>query len=257
MQSRSERARLAVPVGEQDHVLGLAASAEVTLVEYGDFECPYTRRSRAVVRRLRQEFGDRLLFVFSNFPLSRIHPHAQAAAEAAEAAGAQGRYWEMHDLLFDNQRHLEHEDLRRYAQRLGFDPERFDRELAQHVYARRVREDLRGGLKSGVRRTPTFFVNGLRHEGPNDLATLWPAVDEALCMMPPLGARGELGRYELYRHRNADVMTTKNWHGYYEAGVPRMATTRVALCLPRWGTLGAGWCLPQGRLRGRFDKVGS
>src|SRR5687768_9910991 len=113
MESRSERARLAVPVGERDHVLGPAASAEVTLVEYGDFECPYTRRVRPVVRRLRQEeFGDRLLFVFRNFPLSRIHPHAQAAAEAAEAAASQGRYWEMHDLLFDNQRHLENEDLR-------------------------------------------------------------------------------------------------------------------------------------------------
>jgi protein-disulfide isomerase len=179
MEPRCERAWLAVPLGERDHLLGPAASAEVTLVEYGDFECPYTRRARPVVRRLRQDFGDRLLFVFRNFPLTRIHSHAQAAAEAAEAAAAQGRYWEMHDLLFDNQRHLEDEDLRRYAQRLGVDPVRFDRELAQHVYARRVREDLRRGLKSGVRGTPTFFVNGLRHEGPNDLATLWPAVDEA------------------------------------------------------------------------------
>src|ERR671917_1347748 len=140
MESRSERAQLAVPVGERDHVRG-PASAEVTLVEYGDFECPYTRRAHPVARRLGQEFGDRLLFVFRNFPLTRIHPHAQAAAEAAEAASAQGRYWEMHDLLFDNQRHLEHEYLRRYAHRLGFDPERFDRELAQHVYACRVRED--------------------------------------------------------------------------------------------------------------------
>jgi protein-disulfide isomerase len=178
MESRSERARLAVPIGEQDHVRG-PAEAPVTLVEYGDFECPYTRRARPVVRRLGQEFGDRLLFVFRNFPLTRIHPHAQAAAEAAEAAASQGRYWEMHDLLFDNQRHLEDEDLRRYAQQLGLDPERFERELAQHAHAHRVREDLRGGLKSGVRGTPTFFVNGLRHDGPNDLATLRAAVEEA------------------------------------------------------------------------------
>ena len=178
MQSRSERARLAVPVGKRDHVRGPAASAEVTLVEYGDFKCPYTRRARPRVRRLSQEFGDRLLFVFRNFPLTRIHPHAQAAAEAAEAAASQGRYWEMHDLLFDNQRHLEDEDLRRYAQLLGLDQERFDRELAQHSHARRVREDLRGGLKSGVKRTPTFFVNGLRHDGPNDLATLRAAVEQ-------------------------------------------------------------------------------
>jgi protein-disulfide isomerase len=157
VESRSESAPLAVPVGERDHARGpVVASAEVTLVEYGDFECPNTRRARPVVRRLRQEFGDRLLFVFRNFPLTRIHPHAQAAAEATEAAGSQGRYWEMHDLLFENQGHLENEDLKRYTEQLGLDPERFDRELAQH--ARRVREDLRGGLKSGVERTPTFFV---------------------------------------------------------------------------------------------------
>ena len=179
MEPRSERARLAVPVGERDHVRGLP-SAEVTLVEYGDFECPYTRRARPVVRRLRQEFGEeRLLFVFRNFPLSRIHPHAQAAAEAAEAAAAQGRYWEMHDLLFDNQWHLEDEDLRRYAQRLGLDLERFDRELTEHAHAHRVHEDATSGLKSGVRATPTFFVNGLRHDGPNDLATRRTAVEQA------------------------------------------------------------------------------
>jgi protein-disulfide isomerase len=179
MQARSERARLAVPVGERDHVVGSGVSAEVTLVEYGDFECPYTRRARPVVRRLRQELGDRLLFAFRNFPLSRIHPHAQAAAEAAEAATSQGRYWEMHDILFDNQRHLEDEDLRRYAQELGLDLNRFERELTQLAPARRVREDLKGGLKSGVRGTPTFFVNGLRHDGPNDLGALWAAVAQA------------------------------------------------------------------------------
>jgi protein-disulfide isomerase len=180
VEARSERARLAIPVGERDHVLGPAASAEMSLVEYGDFECPYTRRARPVVRRLRQDFGDRLRLVFRNFPLSRIHPHAQAAAEAAEAAAAQGRYWEMYDLLFDNQRHLEDEDLMRYAQQLGLDLERFERDLEQHAHARRVREDLRGGLKSGVRGTPTFFVNGLRHEGPNDLAALRAALEEAV-----------------------------------------------------------------------------
>ena len=178
MESRSERARLAVLVGERDHVLGLP-SAEVTLVEYGDFECPYTKLARPGVRRLRQDFGDRLLFAFRTFPLTRIHPHAQAAAEAAEAAAAQGRYWEMHDLLFDNQWHLEDEDLRRYAQRLGLDLGRFDRELTDHAHAHRVHEDATSGLKSGVRATPTFFVNGLRHDGPSDLATLRTAVEEA------------------------------------------------------------------------------
>ena len=179
MQARSDRVRLAVPVDERDHVLGPAA-AEVTLVEYGDFECPYTRRARPVVRRLGRDFAGRLLFVFRDFPLTRIHPHAQAAAEAAAAAASQGRYWEMHDLLFKNQRHLENEDLRRYAEQLGLDLERFDQDIAQHAHARRVHEDLRGGLKSGVRGTPTFFVNGFRHDGPNDLAALRAAVENAL-----------------------------------------------------------------------------
>ncbi len=178
MQSRTGRARLAVPVSSRDHIRGPALTP-VTLVEYGDFECPYTRRARPVVRRLRQDFGDQLRFVFRNFPLMRIHPHAQAAAEAAEAAAAQGRYWEMHDLLFDNQRHLEDEDLRRYASKLHLDMARFGRELAEHAHARRVREDFRGGLKSGVRGTPTFFVNGLRHDGRNDIAALRAAVEQA------------------------------------------------------------------------------
>ena len=133
-----------------------------------------------MVRRLGQDFADRFLFVFRNFPLTRIHPHAQAAAEATTAAASQGRYWEMHDLLLKNQRHLEDEDLRRYAEQLGLDPEPFDQDIAQHAYARRVHEDLRGGLKSGVRGTPTFFVNGLRHDGPNDLAALRAAVENAL-----------------------------------------------------------------------------
>jgi protein-disulfide isomerase len=178
MEPRPERARLAVPVGGQDHVQGVV-STETTLVEYGDFECPYTRRARPVVRRLRQEFGDRLLFVFRSFPLTRIHPHAEAAAEAAEAAAAQGHYWEMHDMLFDNQRALEDEDLRRYASELGLDMARFDRELAEHAHVHRVNEDVRSGLKSGVQGTPTFFADGLRHDGPNDLATLRAALEEA------------------------------------------------------------------------------
>lgn len=177
MEWRSEKARLAVPVGERDHVRG-PASAEVTLVEYGDFECPYTRRARPVVRRLSQEFGDRLLFVFRNFPLTRIHPHAENAAEAAEAAADQDQYWEMHDMLFDNQRALEDEDLRRYAERLSLDMARFGRELAEHAHAHRVNEDVRSGLKSGVRGTPTLFVDGLRHDGPNDLATLRAALEQ-------------------------------------------------------------------------------
>lgn len=178
MAPRSGGARLTVPVGEGDHVRG-PASAPVTLVEYGDFECPYTRRARPVVERLGREFGDELRFAFRNFPLTGIHPHAQAAAEAAEAAGSQGRFWQMHDLLFANQRHLEGEDLKRYASELGLDPERFGRDLAEGVHAHRVREDFEGGLESGVQGTPTFYINGVRHEGSYDLETLRATIERA------------------------------------------------------------------------------
>ena len=166
------------PVGEGDRGRG-PDEAPVTLVEYGDFECPYTRRARPVVERLWRDFGGRLRFVYRHFPLTRVHPHAQNAAEASEAAASQGRFWEMHDMLFDNQRALEDEDLTRYAAELGLDTARFGRELAGHAHAHRVNEDVRSGLKSGVRGTPTFFVDGIRHDGPNDLATLRAAVERA------------------------------------------------------------------------------
>lgn len=166
------------PVGQGDREWG-PEGAPVTLVEYGDFECPYTRRARPVVERLGRDFGDRLRFAYRHFPLTQVHPHAQNAAEAAEAAASQGRFWEMHDMLFDNQRALEDEDLTRYAAELGLDTARFERELVEHAHAHRVNEDVGSGLKSGVRGTPTFFVNSLRHDGPNDLATLRAAVEEA------------------------------------------------------------------------------
>ena len=168
---------LTPPVGERDHARGLA-EAPLTLVEYGDFECPYTRRARPVVERLGRDFGDRLRFVYRHFPLTRIHPHAQHAAEAAEAAASQGGFWEMHDMLFHNQRHLDAADFIRYAAELGLDVARFERELNEHAHALRVNDDVESGLKSGVKGTPTFFVNGLRHNGPSDLATLRTALEE-------------------------------------------------------------------------------
>ncbi len=170
---------LTPPVGERDHARG-PAEAPLTLVEYGDFECPYTRRARPVVERLGRDFGDRLRFVYRHFPLTQIHPHAQHAAEAAEAAALQGRFWEMHDKLFENQRALEDEDLSRYATQMSLDTARFERELSEHAHALRVNDDVGSGLKSGVKGTPTFFVNGLRHNGPSDLATLRAALEEAL-----------------------------------------------------------------------------
>ncbi len=128
---------------------------------------------------MRRRHGDRLRFVFRAFPLTRIHAHAQAAAEAAEAAAAQGQFWEMHDRLFDAHRRLEDADLRAYAEEIGLDVGRFRREMEEHAHAGRVREDLRSGLRSGVRGTPTFFINGIRHDAPNDFETLLAALEAA------------------------------------------------------------------------------
>jgi protein-disulfide isomerase len=118
--------------------------------------------------------------VFRNFPITTSHPHAEAAAEAAEAAGVQGRFWEMHDRLFENQRRLSGEDLRAHAEALRLDLERFDDELAQHVHADRVREDFMSGVRSGVNGTPTFFINGMRHDGPFAYETLLVALEQAI-----------------------------------------------------------------------------
>ena len=176
MTDRSGEHRLASEVGAGDHTQG-PADAPVTLVMYGDFECPYTRRARPVMHRLREELGDRLRYAFRNFPLTRIHPHAQHASEAAEAAAGQGKFWEMYDVLFAHQRRLEDADLARYAEQVDLEPARFERELAGHVHAGRIDEDVRSGLESGVQGTPTFFINGLRYDGPYDLQTLRSAIE--------------------------------------------------------------------------------
>lgn len=157
-------AQLAVPVNERDHSLG-AANATVTLVEYGDFECPHCGRAHSIVQGIRRYMGDQLRFVYRHFPLAEAHPHAQSAAEASEAAGAQGRFWEMHDILFRNQHALEDDDLLLYAARIGVDAQRVRRELATGFWTRKVRDDFRGGVRSGVNGTPTFFINGVRYDG--------------------------------------------------------------------------------------------
>ena len=156
------------------------SGATVTLVEFGDYDCPYTVRAYSVVRGLRRRLGDRMRFVFRAFPLMEIHAHARwSAAEAAEAAAAQGKFWGMHGRLFEARRRLEHEDLLRYAAEVGLDTRRFDREMAEHAHAGRVREDLESGLASGVPGTPTFFINGAIHRDSHDLETLLAAMEDA------------------------------------------------------------------------------
>jgi diadenylate cyclase len=170
--------RIDPPVGDRDHALG-PVDAPVTLLQYGDYECPYCGRIHPVVRELRERMGERLRFVFRHFPLDSVHPRARRAAEAAEAAASQGRFWEMHDLLYENQEHLGDEDLRRYAAELGLDVGRFAEDLAEHRHAGRVQEDRRTGEGSGVGGTPAFFVNGVRYMGPLDLDGLLGAIEEA------------------------------------------------------------------------------
>ena len=178
MTQHREAATLTLPVGARDHAQG-PADAPVTLVEYGDYECPHCGRAYPILKAVQRRLGGRLRFVFRNFPLTQNHPHAQHAAEAAEAAGAQGAFWEMHDRLFERQFALADRDLREYAQDLGLDAARLGRELAAHQYAARVREDFRSGVVSGVNGTPTFYLNGARYDGAWDLETLLAALERS------------------------------------------------------------------------------
>ena len=132
----------------------------VTLVEYGDYECPHCGRAYPIVKELQSRLESELRFVFRNFPLSQIHPHAEQAAEAAEAAAVQGKFWEMHDMIFEHQQALTDRHLLEYARALGLDEQRFQRELTSQAYAPRVREDFLSGIKSGVNGTPTFLSTG-------------------------------------------------------------------------------------------------
>jgi len=173
---------LTPPVSDEDHMMG-PSDAPVTLVEYGDFECPYCGRAFPIVKAVQQRFGAQLRFVFRHFPLTQIHPHAAQAAEAAEAAGAHGAFWEMHDTLYEHQDALDDVDLAGYASALGLDVERFVSELAEGVYAPIVRQHFLSGVRSGVNGTPTFFIDGTRHDDAWDLPTLTAAIDRALHSM--------------------------------------------------------------------------
>lgn len=164
-----------LPITDEDHVRG-GRDASVTLVEFGDYECPGCGEAYRVIGRIESEMGDALRFVFRHFPYSRLHPHAELAAQAAEASGAQGRFWEMHDLLFENQEALEFDDLARYAEQLSLDVESFRDDLKSEKYLERVRSDFRSGVQNGVFGTPTIFLNGIRHNGETDYETLSAAI---------------------------------------------------------------------------------
>jgi len=179
MKATQWESKLTLPVSEdRDHVQG-SSDARVTLVEYGDYECPYCGEAYPIVKDLQERMGERLRFVFRNFPITTSHPHAEQAAEAAEGAAAQGRFWEMHDHLYENQRRLSDDDLHSYARVLDLDLDLFGKGLAEHVHADRVHEDFLSGVRSGVNGTPTFFINGLRHDDSYEPETLLMALQRA------------------------------------------------------------------------------
>lgn len=174
---KGERVKLTLPVSERDHIQGLM-TAPVTLIEYGDYECPYCAQAYMITKEIQERLGSKLRFVFRNFPLTKVRPHAYQAAIAAETAAAQNKFWEMYDYLFKHGQVLTEDTLKQTAANLGLEVDRFDREFRDRTYSSRVDEDIESGKSSGVGSTPTFFINEDRYDGPWDLDSLLNALDE-------------------------------------------------------------------------------
>jgi len=171
-------AALKVAVSDADHVQD-PANVGITLVEYGDYECPHCGRAYPIVKRVQKHFGKRMRFVFRNFPLGEMHPHAEGAAEAAEFCGSQGKFWEKHDLLLENQERLSGPLYLELAQKIGVAPAALRASLEKREFLPRVKADFTGGVRSGVNGTPTFFINGQRHDGAFDYEDLVEAINAA------------------------------------------------------------------------------
>ena len=162
--SQMDVTKLKFPVGKQDFISG-PEKAKITLVEYGDYQCPYCGQAYPIVKKIQEKLGGDLRFVFRNFPLAEMHPYAMNAAEAALSAGEHGKFWQMHDSLYEHQNALDDKYLVQYAEELGLDTSKFKNDLRNHAYSSRVEEDFLSGVRSGVNGTPTFFINGIRHDG--------------------------------------------------------------------------------------------
>lgn len=176
--ANNENPELTVPVGTDDHAEG-SENAQVTLVEYGDYECPHCGTAYEIVKKIQKEMGDDLRFVFRNFPLQQSHPHAEHAAEAAEIAAQDGKFWEMHDQLYENQNALDDESLKSYAKEIGLNAEKFAEDLESGKFEEKVQNDFMSGVESGVNGTPSFFINGVRFNGSFDYETLLEALKNA------------------------------------------------------------------------------
>jgi protein-disulfide isomerase len=175
----NESATLTPPVSTRDHAQG-PADAPLTLVEYGDYQCPYCGAAYPVVKQLQKALGQKLRFVFRNFPLTQMHPYALAAAETAEAAALQGKFWEMHDLIYERQNILDADILPAWARELGLDLGKFGAAIKQGDIVKRIKEDRTSGIRSGVNGTPTFFINGSRHDDAPDYNSLAAALKQQL-----------------------------------------------------------------------------
>jgi protein-disulfide isomerase len=175
---KAKNTKLSLPVDEsRDHIQG-SVTAPVTLVEYGDYECPYCAQAYLITKEILERLGDKLCFVFRNFPITKIRPHAYETALGAEAAAAQGKFWDMYDSLFKHGQAVTNDSLRRSAANLGLNLTRFDREFYDRIYSHHIDEDIQSGKNSGVKSTPTFFINSELYNGPWDLDSLLGALDE-------------------------------------------------------------------------------
>ena len=170
---------LTQPVSKRDHVQG-PVNATLTLVEYGDYQCPYCGAAYPVVKEIQKDLGKGLRFVFRNFPLTEMHPYALIAAEAAEAAALQGKFWEMHDLIFENQGSLAPGIIATWAKKVGVDLKRMGEDIKQGGVTKVIQEDRQSGIRSGVNGTPTFFINGTRYDGSPDYDALLAALESEL-----------------------------------------------------------------------------
>ncbi len=178
-----DHSMLTISVHKDDHSQG-PANAPVTLVEYGDYECPHCGRAYPIVKEVQKKMGERLRFVFRNFPISNIHPNAELAAEAAEAAGAQGKFWEMHDLLYENQDSLGGDLILQLAKTLHLNTKQLTEDIEKRKYRDHVKKDFMGGVKSGVNGTPTFFINEIRYDNSWDEDSLVSALEAAISNPP-------------------------------------------------------------------------
>jgi len=185
----NESVTLTQPVATRDHSEG-SSTAPLTLLEYGDYQCPYCGAAHPVVKRLQKAFGKNLRFVFRNFPLTEAHPYALLAADAAEAAALQGKFWEMHDLIYEQQRFLEPDIIFVWAKKIGLDLKKFTNDMKQDGIAKRIREDRKSGIASGVNGTPNFYINGVRYDGSPDFDSMFETLNLFLGEEAEPSARG-------------------------------------------------------------------